>query len=497
MADLQFSIPDTQAFDRRVWETAFISGIEGIPWQCHHSLSADRFSIGRQIDESGKLNIVWPSAAYGNICLSTTSLRVGDHVYSLAVELARGTVHRLKTQAAEWQRVGLRQPDAYFALAETALNRLLSALTEQDELQRVVKAQMSIDAALDACQTMAEAFSEQALEARKNNEGRLGTLLGCQLSNADSIESAQGDWLAQAMNLVGISPDFGSIESTAGNKDYALFDAQVDWAADRDFKLSVGPLVDFRKNGIPDWMILLDQGYDSLLQSACQHVARTVERYRGKANIWNCATGLNVPSQFGWTDEEVLRMAVALIETVRRADDRTPVLLTIDQPWSEYLRTEDQGISPLHFADALIRADLGLSGLALDLRLDFWPGGSFPRDLIELNRLIDRWSMLGLPILIIISNPDGAGDGQSTERVGAWKTPHYGPASATRSSIENCGQIASESIIKLLASKPAVHAILWGNQYDQPGADHGLFTADRHPKPLLQRLSALRQACLQ
>ncbi len=92
--------------DPRVWNTAYITGIEGIPWKCHHKLVDDQFSIGREIDESGKLNIVWPTQVAGNLCLSTTSLRVSDTVYSLPAEIARGTLSRLKSQTADWQRVG-------------------------------------------------------------------------------------------------------------------------------------------------------------------------------------------------------------------------------------------------------------------------------------------------------------------------------------------------------------------------------------------------------
>ncbi len=495
MGDLRFSVPNVEDYDPRIWETAYITGIEGIPWLCHHSFDGQQFSIGREIEESGKLNIVWPTACMGNLCLCTTSLRISDEPYSLVVELARGTVYRLKAQTAEWQRIGLKLPDDFFALAESSLCELLHSLTSggQSDSQQL-RAQAAIDQAVEASVALSEAFSAQALDARRNNEGRLATLLGARV-DADASLPSVGDAINTAFNLVSLPADLGTVESESGAKQYAAFDAQVSWAEQSDHKICVGPLVDFRRGRLPQWMVLLEQGFESILQTACEHARVTVERYLGKAHLWNCAAGLNVPGDMAWTDEEILRMAVSLIETVRRADQRSPVLLTIDQPWSEYLRDKDHGISPLHFADALIRADLGLSGLALEMNFDSWPGGSFPRDPTEVSRLIDRWSMLGLPIMVILSSPTSHPTNPPTasadsSRVSQWKMPP--PATAQTSA----AQFQPDTIIRLLMSKPSVHAIIWNGLNDerpahQPG--HGLWNAQGQAKPILAELAKLRK----
>ena len=487
MADLRFSVPNADDFDPRVWETAYITGIEGIPWHCHHTLKGQQFSIGREIDESGKLNLVWPSGSLGNVCLSSTSLRLREDAYSLPVEMARGTVFRLKTQTEEWQRVGLRLADEFYSLAEESLAALLSGLTSKFDVEKqIADSRRSIDLALQASIDLCEAFSLQALEARRNNEGRLATLLGCQLHRDASLDDV-GDALRTAFNLVSVPADFGSVEPLSGGQNYSAFDHQIEWVSSSDQKVCVGPLVDFRDGRLPEWMILLDEGFDAVLQSACRFAQQTVERYRGRTHLWNCAAGLNAPNQFGWSDEEILRMAVSLIETVRRTDDRSPVLLTIDQPWSEYLRDDASGISPLHFADALIRADLGLSGLALELNFDKWPGGTFPRDPIEINRLIDRWSMLGLPLMIILSSPTNEASPETANGVSGWNMPTAQ------------GHISPDTIVRLLLSKPSVHAIIWNSLSDAlPGytAGCGLWNNNGKAKSLLAHMAKLRKSCL-
>lgn len=508
MAHLRFSVPKTSEFNPKIWETAYITGIEGIPWLCEHSISEDQFSIARQIDESGKLNIVWPTRTLGCLSLTTTSLRLTDEPYILSTELARGTVYRLQTQIADWQRVGLRVSDEVTQQSQEALELLLRSLTcSHDRMTQENLAQSCIELSLRAIMSLSDAFSLQALEARRNSEGKMATLLGCRVEPSTRLEQV-GDAVKTAFNLVSVNASLKELETKTGKADFSSIDPQVEWAIGADQKLCIGPMVDFRDGGLPDWMALLDDGFESVLNSACEHVQRVVERYRGKAHLWNCATGINVPSRLGWNDEESLRMAVALIETVRRTDARSPVLLTVDQPWSEYLRYDAEGVSPVHFADALIRADLGLSGLALELNLDRWPGGSFPRDPIEVNRLIDRWAMLGLPLLIILTSPTGSNHADPC-CVSAWHEPEQDDEPAPSAddtlgpgvmqSLEEEGHVRPETLVRLLLSKPAVHAVVWDTLVDSkaPGESRsGLWKSDGKAKPLLATMAKLRKTCL-
>jgi hypothetical protein len=466
--------------------------MEGIPWFCHRRRQGDQFSIGRDIEESGKLNIVWPTRTLGNICLCTTSLRIIDEPYSLMAELARGTVFRMKNQCAEWQRIGLKLPPEFFPLSEQALNHLLHALTTRDNpAKQDNHAQAAIDSATEANVLLCDTFSMQVLDIRLQNEGRFSTLLGCRVQPQIEIDSVS-DALKTAFNLLSVDADMNAIESASGQRNYAIPDRQVEWAHQNGHRVCVGPLLNFKPGGLPRWMVLLNEGFETVKKVASAHALETVERYRGKVHLWNCAVGLNGPGEMRWSDEEVLRMSVSLIEIVRRADERTPVLLTIDQPFSEYLGGERDGISPLHFADALIRADLGLSGLALQLDLDAWPDGSLPRDPIDISRLIDRWALLGLPLMIIVTNPSQlTSDPQAQHGLGvsSWKTGGEVPLEGLK----------SESLIRMLLAKPTVHAIIWNQTSDQLPhgfANAGLWDAQGKAKSLLNSAAKLRQAYL-
>ena len=66
---------------------------------------------------------------------------------------------------------------------------------------------------------------------------------------------------------------------------------------------------------------------------------------------------------------------------------------------------QDNDLAPWHYADALVRADLGISGFGLEINAGYWPRGSAHRPAFEYGRLIDQWSQLGLPLMVMLTAP--------------------------------------------------------------------------------------------
>ena len=138
--------------------------------------------------------------------------------------------------------------------------------------------------------------------------------------------------------------------------------------------------------------------------------------YDEAVDVWVCAGRLNVAGTLAFSEEQRLRLAVAMIEVVRDSSSHTPVVISFDQPWAEYLATDDYDLSPLHFADALVRAELGVGGIALEMNLGYWPGGCLPRDLLAISRHLDRWSLLGIPLIVYLTMPSSADDDPQRRR---------------------------------------------------------------------------------
>jgi hypothetical protein len=207
--------------------------------------------------------------------------------------------------------------------------------------------------------------------------------------------------------------------------------------------------------------------------------------------VWNLAARLNVADALQLSEEHRLRVAVDAIEVIRRNDPKTPTIITFDQPWGEYLAREDFELSPLHFADTLVRAELGIAGLGLEFNFDYWPRGTTHRDLIELNRLIDQWSQFGLPLVVFLTAPS-SDDVDPEAALGIKTIPN---ARAAVHSRETQADLV-EKVVPLLLAKPNVHAIIWNQMRDGQHHDFpygGLFDFRSKKKKAIRSLSAIRR----
>jgi hypothetical protein len=178
---------------------------------------------------------------------------------------------------------------------------------------------------------------------------------------------------------------------------------------------------------------------------------------------------------------------------MRQLDPTTPLVVSFDQPWAEYLASEHLDLAPLHFADALVRADLGLAGIGLEINVGYHPGGSLPRGPLAMSRLIDTWSLLELPLLVSLTLPSSPGDDPNANgkaRVFSGGENHVSPESQ-REWIER--------LVPLLLAKNAVQVLMW-NQLTDAAPHHyphaGLFDASNKAKPALEALRKIRQKYL-
>jgi hypothetical protein len=284
-----------------------------------------------------------------------------------------------------------------------------------------------------------------------------------------------------------------TVEAVEGRRDWSQTDAQVEWAHSAGLRICAGPLLELDDRGVPEWTYLWEGDVNSLIGFMLNHVRAVVERYRGKVHLWQVAARMTHGHALGLSEEARLQVAAKAIIAVHQLDPSTPLVVTFDQPWAEYLATEQLDLAPLHFADALVRADLGLSGLGLELNVGYHPGGSAHRGPLAISRLIDTWSLLELPLMVALTLPSSAADDPQANgkvRVLSSQDDDVTPDSQR-------DWIAQH--VPLLLAKNAVQVVVW-NQLSDATAHHyphsGLLDAAEKPKPALDTLKKLRQQFL-
>jgi hypothetical protein len=364
------------------------------------------------------------------------------------------------------------------------------AATSQDDPPTAADwAQRCLATASTTMTRLAQEYARQALALRRKQPRPVSSWFGVHLGN-ELPDANVARQLVTTFNMISIPMTWRTIEAVEGRRNWELVDSQVDWAQSVGLRVAAGPLLELDDRGVPDWTYLWEGEVDSLLAFMLDHVRTVVERYRGKVHLWQVAARMTHGHALGLSEEARLQAAAKAVTTVRQLDPTTPIVVTFDQPWAEYLATEHLDLAPLHFADALVRADLGLSGIGLELNVGYHPGGSLERGPLAVSRLIDNWSLLELPLLIALTMPSSADDDpNSNGRAGVVSSrPDDVSLDSQRDWVERH--------VPLVLAKSAVQVVLW-NQLTDAAPHHyphgGLFDTANKPKPALESLRAIRQ----
>jgi hypothetical protein len=481
---MRFIVSPPQRITEEVLQFTYMSGMDRTPWVVHAEAEDGELVLERDVSDSGSVTVPWHVEGHGLLALSTGTLMERWEPYHLPVELARGTINLFRTQLYEWQSIGLTVPDEVYGLLKDALVKFSWAVVEQGSGDGAA-AQEALRLALNGSQLLAAAYADQVIAVRRRATGRLPSLLGGALDNPPMDEATARSFLA-AFNMAMVPVYWRDVEAAEGSFDWSACDRQIQWCHEQGLRICLGPLLQPDARGLPDWVYLWDDDLDSLLSAAGPFVDAAVNRYRGTVDLWHCAARANTSQVLRLSEEEKLRMVAWVVGRVKQRDPERPPMIGIDQPWGECQGRRAVDLSPIHFADALVRARLDVKAILLEMNFGCFAGGTLPRSEIDLNRLLEYWGLLGLPLLVGLSLPSGDGaDPKARQKIelshGSWS-----PAAQ---------QAWTARYVPLIMAKPNVQAVVW-NQFED-GQPHdfphgGLLTPQGQPKPALRTLAALR-----
>jgi hypothetical protein len=478
MGLLRFLVPRREDIDREALQWAYWTDLDEIPWRNRMWWAEDHL-VAEQADTlSSYLHLPWRVPGHGRLTLSTATLIDREAPYLLPVEIARGTLNRLRNQWAAWEG-GDFTPSRAAAdeLGEAQNFFAKSAVLQHDPSLAADLAQRAIEHALVAMDKLTGDFADQALSARQKLIPRPITLLGANPGTAIEGGPATTRFVS-AFNTAAVPFSWRDVERVQGQHDWSLVDRRLAWCQSRGLRICAGPLIRLAPHAMPDWLYLWEDDFDHVLSFFIQYMEQVVARYRGRIHVWHAAAGLNVGGALSLSEEQRLRLAATAIDILRRGDPHVPIMMSVDQPWGEHLTQHEAELSPWNFADALARAELGLTAVGLEIHPGFRAGATLPRDPLEFGRQIDRWSGLGLPLAVMLSLPNDD-DKQlwTAESQRAW----------------------IERYVQLVLARSAVQMILWDPP--QSGADKAsrqdeLLRAGGKPTPALTALTTIRQRYL-
>ena len=215
------------------------------------------------------------------------------------------------------------------------------------------------------------------LATRHQEEGKLGTRLAARLTRPAGHLEAE---CRRSFNAVQLGLVWREIEPAESRYDWAAADAVVAAARGAGMPVTAGPVIDISPGMLPDWAAGWNGDLPTLAAFMCDFLETAIARYKGDVRRWVVCGGFNHADGLGLGDDDRLRLAARLFESASHIDPELDLVLSIAQPWGDYLVNDDQTISPLAFADDLIRTGLRVSAVELELRTGCVPRGSLPRD---------------------------------------------------------------------------------------------------------------------
>jgi hypothetical protein len=494
MGTMTFLLPaDLSAERARELERACVAGgPDNMPWPTRAVLESGRLTLYRQVSESGCLVVPWEVDGTGVLMGSTATLMERSSPYHLQVELARGKLNQLRGQAADWRAGGLPISDSLEAALHQATHTFGQAVIDPPSAESGRQAQDTLVQTYRASQDLLHAYIGQVFQVRQQREPRLPTSLGCRLMAPLAPELAES--VAGCCTNIQVAFPWNAIEATEGTYRFDAQEAVLNWAEARGLAVAGGPLVDFSAPQMPDWLWLWERDLDSLHKFMANYVTAAVKRYRRRIRRWQITAASNSSSVLSLGEDELLWLSVRLVQAVRQVDPELEVEVTIAQPWGDYLAHEDRTHSPFIFADTLLRSDLHLAALDLEVVMGIGSRGTYCRDLLDTSRLLDLYALLGVPLRITLGYPSTAGPDAMGDPELRVDGGHWGSGFSPENQAEWAGDFAA-----LMLCKPYVRGVTWTHAADADAHQFphcGLLDGEGHPKPVLQQLRRLREQYL-
>jgi hypothetical protein len=329
------------------------------------------------------------------------------------------------------------------------------------------------------------------LDTRHHEEGLLDTRLAARTVDGPGALASE---YTRSFNACQIAIRWCDLEPEESHYDWTKVDAAVSAAKAAELPITGGPIIDLGVETLPSWVKEWVNDLPTLAAFMCDFLETVITRYKDDIRRWVVCAGFNHTDSLDLDDDSRLRLAFRLFEAANQIDPNLELVLSVAQPWGDYLVNENQTISPLTFPDDMIRAGLHVSAVELEIRSGILPRGSFPRDLLDAYRLLNLYGLLGVPIEVVLNMPSANGP-DPMARSGQTIWPPAWPAGPTPQLQSAWGA----SFAALALSTQHVHAVTWDHWSDQephmsPSA--GLIDADGHPRPLLSHLRTLRTAHL-
>jgi len=338
------------------------------------------------------------------------------------------------------------------------------------------------------------AVIERAQNRIRRNGSRPGFLFGANAFGFAGSEQYRQRFTS-AFNFGTVPFYRNTVERAEGMRDYSRVDAILDKTAGTSLLLKGHPLLWFKRQNMPEF--LLKKSWADVKASSREYALSTVGRYRSRIHAWDVINEAHDwANEFHYDPQQMVEITALMSQAARLADPTAFRVVNNCCLWTEYAATrmtnntplERPSRTPLEYMKSVRDAKVDYDAIGLQI---YCPG----RDMLEIERHIERFAALGKPIHITELGIPSANDRRtvSTYEERGRTIPYA--IDAVWHGDEWSEQIQAdwvEQFYTLCYSMPQVEAITWWD-FTDPGymPNGGFLTRDLRPKPSYERLLKL------
>ncbi len=467
MGEFRFRLPADWKPTTSQAKSIHVIGLDGVPSPCRVTAEDGFLTIARNRDESGKVFVAFPFEKFGELTVGTGTLPETAVPYQLVIELARGTLNRLRNQISIWQEGGLEIADSVEQQVNEATRLLSEAIMQTDSVLSDKGANDALRIAMEANVGVSRQFGTEVSQFR-TTQPDMPRFWFANSVGAKDVTAEQ--CAADPFHLIQVLPEQADAASAAGNK-----------------RMIVGPFLDASPGGMKDSIVELDDFFArrDFILNRCRKAVRNLSP---SSSLLHVVSGLNGMGHRHLSYPQQTQITSDMLNLIDESQIDVPMMVSFDYPWAERLASAVGGAHPLQIADSLLRQGVPINFIGLDINLDYWPCGSVARDPLQWIDMIDIWSQLGLPLILCFRMPTMAKE----------QIPRSGQLfNEVRSTLSDEQRLSIlETLLPMMVARPGVHGFIWRQWNDAddprfPGA--GLVTESGEEKPVMDLLRSVTQ----
>jgi len=352
-----------------------------------------------------KLKVPFRDAARDPVLLSTCALAINNpQPYNLLLELARGALYRFRNLVAACHDAEIQPTDDTKQLLKESTDNFAQAviLPKTDETADELAFE-SLNQSLSGTRQLESIYATASQKAVQQHAPNRAFLRGIELSKTPDDEISA--LLESPLNSVIIEPNWKRTEPKSGQCDWSETEAAISRVKQKELTTVLGPMIRLDQLTTPEWLYLWDGNFEEVATAVEKYVQQAVVQFKDRVDLWYFAASFNDRVAIALSEEERLRLMLLAIQTMRKTGLRAPMLVSFARPFGEYLANSERELAPIHFAEELVRARVGVTGVGLELNFGELSPATYYRGFFDIEEILDQWSMLGVPLFVKISAP--------------------------------------------------------------------------------------------